>query len=263
MRFAVSCPNVGDPAALVALAVAAEEAGWDGFFLWDHLHLIREMQLELHDPWVVLGAVAHATSRVKLGVMVTPMSRRRPWKLAKEITTLDHLSGGRVVIGGGLGWPADGDFAAFGDVSDDRARAAVYDEALTVLDGLLRDGHVRHDGAAFHVDADFHPVTVQRPRPPIWIAAMIGTKPLTRAARYDGLVPVSTTGGPMPPAELAAMVAALPPHAEPYDVAIGWDEAYAADEYADAGATWLFASCWPGPGWYGELRERVERGPLG
>lgn len=261
MRFAVSCPNVGDPARLVSLAVTAEAAGWDGFLLWDHLHLVRGAALELHDPWVLLGAVAHATSTIRLGALVTPLARRRPWKLAKEITTLDHLSAGRVVVGVGLGWPADDDFAAFGDPADDRQRAAVYDEALEVLDALLRDGHVRHDGDAFHVDADFHPAPVQRPRPPIWVAAMSGRKPLARAAHYDGLAPVSPIGGPMSPTDVAAVIAALPPHAEPYDVVVPWDDSFPVDAYAAVGTTWLTESRWPAGDWLDDLSARVARGP--
>ncbi|HEY9379064.1 MAG TPA: LLM class flavin-dependent oxidoreductase, partial [Jiangellaceae bacterium] len=106
MRFGVSMPNAGDPTRLVELAVIAEDAGWDGFFLWDHLQLDAVGRPPMHDPWVLLGAIAARTSRVRLGTMVTPVARRRPWKLAKEITTLDHLSAGRVVVGVGLGVPA-------------------------------------------------------------------------------------------------------------------------------------------------------------
>lgn len=261
MRFAVNCPNAGDPAAVVTLAVAAEAAGWDGFFLWDHLHLVREARLELHDPWVLLGAVAHATERVRLGALVTPVARRRPWKLAKEITTLDHLSGGRAVAGVGLGWPADHDFAAFGEPADDRARAAVYDEGLALLDALLRGGPVRHDGVAFHVDADLHPAPVQRPRPPIWVAAMGMGRPLARAARFDGVALAGADGGPMAPAEVARVVAALPAHAESFDVVAPWDETSDPAAYAAAGATWLVVSRMPMPGWLDELAPVVERGP--
>ncbi len=261
MRFAVSCPNVSDPARLVGLAVAAEAAGWDGFFLWDHLQLVRAEHLELHDPWVVLGAVAHATSTVRLGALVTPVARRRPWKLAKEITTLDHLSGGRVVAGVGLGWPADDDFAAFGEPADDRARADVYDEGLDVLDALLRGGPVHHDGPAFTVDADLHPRPLQRPRPPIWVAAMSGRRPLARAARFDGLAPVSPAGGPMAPDDVRPLVAALPEHGELYDVVVPWDGAHDAAAYAAAGATWLTVSRWPDGDWFDDLAVQVAHGP--
>src|SRR5688500_9701630 len=127
MRYAISTPNVGDAEWLVDLGVAAERAGWDAFFLWDHVHLIRTMALDVFDPWVVLGAVARETERVRLGTMVTPVPRRRPWKLAKEITTLDHLSGGRAVIGVGLGEPADDEFGSFGEPTDPRERGELLD----------------------------------------------------------------------------------------------------------------------------------------
>ena len=188
LHFAVSAPNVGDPIALVRLAVEAEAAGWDAFFLWDHLHLVRAMALDVHDPWVLLGAIAQATDRIKLGAMVTPVPRRRPWKLAKELVTLDHLSAGRTIVGVGLGFPADDEFGAFGDQTDDRVRADLLDEGLAIIDAVLRGEPVRHDGAHFHVDADLRPGALQRPRPPIWVAAMWPNKrPMARAARYDGV----------------------------------------------------------------------------
>src|SRR5919106_1748266 len=120
MRFALSMPNAGDPAALVELAAAADRAGWDGFFLWDHIHA-----LPATDPWVVLGAIAVRTRTVRLGTLVTPPARRRPWKLAKEVCTLDHLSGGRAILGVGLGLPADAEFGAFGEPAEARAHAAM------------------------------------------------------------------------------------------------------------------------------------------
>src|SRR5689334_8343724 len=106
MRFAVNLPPFAPPPVLVELAVEAEQAGWDGVFFWDHLTWRPQLRLDVHDPWVLLGAVASHTRRVVLGPMVTPLARRRPWKLAKELTTLDHLSGGRAVLGVGLGAPA-------------------------------------------------------------------------------------------------------------------------------------------------------------
>jgi len=110
MRFGISVPNAGEATQLVDLAVTAERSGWDGFFLWNHLQLDAVSRPPMHDPWVLLGAIAARTSRVRLGTMITPIPRRRPWKLAKEITTLDHLSAGRVIVGVGLGVPADAEY---------------------------------------------------------------------------------------------------------------------------------------------------------
>jgi alkanesulfonate monooxygenase SsuD/methylene tetrahydromethanopterin reductase-like flavin-dependent oxidoreductase (luciferase family) len=146
MRFGLSIPPFTDVTTLVAMARDAEAAGWDGVFLWDHLQWDRISDLDIHDPWVLLGAMATATSRVRLGTMVTPLSRRRPWVVAKHLTTLDHLSGGRAVLGVGLGAPREAEFAAFGDVDDPAGRAALLDDGLAVLDGLLRGGRFSHDG---------------------------------------------------------------------------------------------------------------------
>ena len=156
-------PNAGDAMQLVDLAVTAEESGWDGFFLWDHLQFDAGSRPPMHDPWVLLGAIAVRTSRVVLGPLVTPVPRRRPWKLAKEITTLDHLSAGRVVFGVGLGVPPEDEYAAFGESPHQRTHAAMLDEALPVLDTMLRGERVDHDGEHYHVHAHLTPPTLQRP----------------------------------------------------------------------------------------------------
>src|SRR5690606_10506286 len=186
----------------VSLAVDAERAGWDGVFFWDHMTWLPELRLDVHDPWVLLGAVAVRTERVVLGTMVTPLARRRPWKVAKELTTLDHLSGGRTVLGVGLGAPPDAEFAAFGEPSDARHRANVLDEVLAVLDGLLR-GRVDHDGEHFEVHTELLPRPVQSPRPPIWVAGESPhRRPLRRALGWDGFVPLSV-GGALTPEQVA------------------------------------------------------------
>ena len=133
MRFGLSVPPFTDPAEVVRLASRAEASGWDGFFLWDHLQW--DGVVDAHDPWVLLGAIARETERLRLGTMVTPLSRRRPQVVAKHVTTLDHLSGGRAVLGVGLGDPPDLDFSDFGDEASYRVRAEITDEALTVLGG--------------------------------------------------------------------------------------------------------------------------------
>lgn len=263
MRFAVSAPNVGDPTQLVELAVAAERTGWDACFLWDHLQLVRALALDVHDPWVVLGAIAHATSRLSLGALVTPVARRRPWKLAKEITTLDHLSGGRAIVGVGLGWPNDDDFEAFGEQADERARADVYDEGLDLLDRLLRGGPVHADGLTYRVDADMRPAPVQQPRPPIWVAVMVpNTRTLARAARFDGVVPITPDATPMTPDAVAALVARIG-RTDDYDVVVPRADGVPAAEYAAAGVTWLVEGTWPEDDWMADLAARVERGPGG
>ena len=208
MKFGVSVPNVGPPAALIELGVAAECAGWDGFFLWDHLHLIRAMALDVHDPWVLLGALAMRTEHLRLGTLVTPVPRRRPWKLAKEVITLDHLTNGRAVLGVGLGFPADDEFEAFGEPGDDRVRAGRLDAGLSLIDSFLRGESVEHATAHYRVDAAMRPVAVQKPRPPIWVAGTWPNHaPLRRAARWDGVVPIRADNSTFGPELIESVVA--------------------------------------------------------
>lgn len=260
MRFALSVPPFVDPTELVDLAVRAEEAGWDGFFLWDHLRFGYGRRLEIHDPWVLLGAMAVRTSRVLLGTFVTPVPRRRPQTLAKHVVTLDHLSGGRAILGVGIGDPSEADFQDFGDASTYKERAAVLDEGLLVLDGLLRGDRVDHDGEYFHVHAEMAPSPVQRPRPPIWVAARPPSqRPLRRARRWDGIAPIGP-GESLSPQDIAEYVG--------NEVMPGWDilvprqPGVPVSEYANAGATWLIDSTWPmDDGWFADLGERVAAGP--
>jgi alkanesulfonate monooxygenase SsuD/methylene tetrahydromethanopterin reductase-like flavin-dependent oxidoreductase (luciferase family) len=264
MRTAVSIPPFTDPSALVALAVEAEQAGWDGVFYWDHLVWMPELRLPVHDPWVLLGAVAAGTRRVRLGPLVTPLARRRPWVLAKQLTTLDHLSGGRAVLGVGLGEPPEADFAAFGDPPDPRERAARLDEGLAVLDGLLR-GPVDHAGRRLRVRTELRPRPVQRPRPPVWVAAVAPhRRPLARAARWDRVVPLGPQGV-LTPAELASYLGSVPTADRPpgWEVVAARASGVPAAEYREAGATWLVEGTWPDQGWYEELRALVRAGPAG
>jgi alkanesulfonate monooxygenase SsuD/methylene tetrahydromethanopterin reductase-like flavin-dependent oxidoreductase (luciferase family) len=255
MRYAVSSPNIGAAGELVDLAVASEVAGWDAFFLWDHLHLIRDLRLEVHDPWVLLGAMAQATSTIKLGTMVTPVARRRPQKLAKEIVTLDHLSGGRVIFGVGLGWPADDEFGAFGEPTDDRVRADLLDAGLATIAQVCRG------------ESTLFPAAVQQPGPPVWVAAMApARRPLRRAARYAGVVPLANEGAPTHPREIAQYLATEPElvaaMARPdFDVVMSWAPDTKPSEYEELGATWLVESSWVSEDDRADLRTRVEAGP--
>jgi alkanesulfonate monooxygenase SsuD/methylene tetrahydromethanopterin reductase-like flavin-dependent oxidoreductase (luciferase family) len=264
MRYAVSMPNMGRASDLVELAVAVEEAGWDGFFLWDHLRFDGARNPPVHDPWVLLGAIAARTSRIRLGTLVTPVPRRRPWKLAKEVTTLDHLSAGRVILGVGLGVPVQEEYADFGEVADQRVHAARLDEGLILLDGWLRGDPVEFHGDHYQVTAQLHPAAVQRPRPPIWVAATLPARAgVRRAAKWDGIFPLHRTGV-LPAAQLAEVVAELNPRPGPgYDVVAAIGPGAAPDELADAGATWLIDGP-EGPGEpFDELRRRLENGPPG
>jgi alkanesulfonate monooxygenase SsuD/methylene tetrahydromethanopterin reductase-like flavin-dependent oxidoreductase (luciferase family) len=261
MRFGLSIPPFADAAAIVELAVDAEAAGWDGVFLWDHLQFQVGAGLPIHDPWVLLGAMAQATDRVRLGTLVTPLSRRRPHVVAKHVTTLDHLSGGRAVLGVGLGSPPDGDFAAFGDEPDDVKRAAILDDALPAVAAMLAGGDVTYHGKHTHVDAALLPVPVQRPRPPIWVAAVAPhRRPLERAARWDGVAPIALPDGAMRPDEVAAYLHAVDRPAQ-WDVVVPWCPGVSADDYTAVGVTWLIESTWPEADWVTDFRGRVRNGP--
>ena len=260
MRYAVSIPPFTDPATLVNLAVQADQTGWDGVFFWDHLVWIPRLRLDVHDPWLLLGAVAQRTQRVRLGTMVTPLARRRPWVVAKQLMTLDHLSGGRAVLGVGLGEPPDADFGDFGDTADPRERAAVLDEGLAVLDGLLR-GPVDHRGDHFTVRNELRPRPVQRPRPPVWVAAVAPhRRPLARAARWDGVVPLGPEGL-LTPAALADYLGGVGERPEGWDVVAARVPGAGADEYADAGVTWLVEGTWPDGDWVADLSATIRGGP--
>jgi alkanesulfonate monooxygenase SsuD/methylene tetrahydromethanopterin reductase-like flavin-dependent oxidoreductase (luciferase family) len=140
MRFGIDVPNFGDfadPTVVAGRARRAEDAGWDGLFVWDHVTHRKELHREIADPWVLLTAAALATRRIRLGTMITPVARRRVSKLAREVTTLDRLTGGRMILGVGLGAPLDDEFGSFGETTDARELAAHLDEGLTVL-SLLR-----------------------------------------------------------------------------------------------------------------------------
>src|SRR5688572_9965748 len=118
MRFGLSIPNFAEPDRLLDVARAVDGNGWDGFFLWDHIVVDRQSPVPISEPWTVLAAAAMATSRVRLGTLVTPIARRRPWVLARQVTTVDHLSGGRAVLGVGLGVPPDAEYAALGEPAE-------------------------------------------------------------------------------------------------------------------------------------------------
>ena len=288
MRFAINVSNFGtysDARVAAELAREAEDAGWDGFFVWDHILGAREWQVPIADPWVLLSAVAMRTERIRIGPMVTPLPRRRPWKLARETVTLDHLSGGRLILGVGLGFPPDAEFEQFGEESDARVRAGKLDEGLAVLAGLWSGEPFRFEGRHYRLEETvFLPKPVQQPRIPVWVAGVCpGRAPFRRAAHWDGVFPIRMGGqdGPPPsvtPSDVRAILALVeaerhaggetPSSDRPFDVVVdretGADPARDADEIAAceaAGVTWM---CEPILDWRGtadEMRRRVRQGP--
>jgi alkanesulfonate monooxygenase SsuD/methylene tetrahydromethanopterin reductase-like flavin-dependent oxidoreductase (luciferase family) len=195
MRFAVDVPNFGDfadPRIVADVARRAEEAGWDGLFVWDHVTHRKALRRQLADPWVLLTAAALATRRIRLGTMITPVARRRVSKLAREVTTLDRLTGGRMVFGAGLGAPVADEFGSFGETTDPREIAARLDEGLEALNLLWSGEPVTFRGDHVVVDdVAFLPTPVQRPRVPIWVGGVWpARRPMRRAARWDGAAPI-------------------------------------------------------------------------
>lgn len=250
LRSALWLPLFGDladPVAVARLATEAEEAGWHGFFVWDHLSW-RAPVREVADPWITLAAAATATERLRLGPMVTPLARRRPAKVARETATLDGLSDGRLTLGVGLGSDRFGaEFSATGEQLDDRQRGQMLDEALQILAAAWSGQPVHHRGEYYTVDGmRFLLRPVQRPGVPVWVAGLAGNaRPLRRAARHDGFFAVNLEH-PDQLAGITATIAGLRQDATtPYDIVIALPPGTDPAPYAAAGATWCLTEFEP------------------
>jgi alkanesulfonate monooxygenase SsuD/methylene tetrahydromethanopterin reductase-like flavin-dependent oxidoreductase (luciferase family) len=282
MRYAVNVPNFedySDVRTVAALAADAEAAGWDGFFVWDHLAFVKAWRLRIADPWVLLTGVALATERLRLGPMVTPLPRRRPWKLARETATLDRLSGGRLVLGVGLGEPPEDEYGSFGEPTGPVVRAAMLDEGLEVLTRLWSGETVSFAGRHYRVDeVAFRPTPVQRPRIPIWVAgAWPRPGPLRRAARFDGSCPLKVgRDGELVSLDaddvrgLLEVVGGYRTSDGPFEVVVGGttpDDPAAAqallEPLAEAGMTWWQETVDPRQTDLASFRRRVRQGPPG
>jgi alkanesulfonate monooxygenase SsuD/methylene tetrahydromethanopterin reductase-like flavin-dependent oxidoreductase (luciferase family) len=237
--------ELADPRVLAELASAAEESGWDGFFVWDHI-VHRSPARAVADPWVALAAVACATSRLRIGPMVTPLSRRRVQKVARETVTLDLLSSGRLTLGIGLGSARNGEFELFGEVTDPRERALLLDQGLADLAGYWA--------------GEFEPLPVQRPRIPVWVAAEWPyRRPVRRALRWDGLFPTGLPG-PEALAELVSEVREARPADDPFDIVVTIAPGQDLKPWARAGATWTLTDFGLQPT-QAEVREVINSGP--
>jgi alkanesulfonate monooxygenase SsuD/methylene tetrahydromethanopterin reductase-like flavin-dependent oxidoreductase (luciferase family) len=237
--------ELADPRVLAELASAAEESGWDGFFVWDHI-VHRSPARAVADPWVALAAVACATSRLRIGPMVTPLSRRRVQKVARETVTLDLLSSGRLTLGIGLGSTRNGEFERFGEVTDPRERALLLDQGLADLAGYWA--------------GEFEPLPVQRPRIPVWVAAEWPyRRPVRRAMRWDGLFPTGLPG-PEALAELVSEVREARPADDPFDIVVTSAPGQDLKPWAQAGATWTLTDFGLQPT-QAEVREVIGSGP--
>jgi len=252
LRYGLYLPAFGpfgDPAVLVDLALRAEASGWDGLFLWDHL--VHDA-LPIADPWTTLGAIAQATRDLRFGPMVTPLPRRRPWVVARHASALSRLSGGRLILGTGLGSDEFGDLSRFGEPTSLPTLSAMYDEGLEVVRGVWSGRPFRHDGQHYHVTLgegvpDSHPV-------PVWVASLTGhPRVMRRATGCDGIFPIRENRI-LAPDEVAGLLTELRraglPEGRAFDIAVAgnaspaWQEPVTADlaGLAEAGLTWWMES---------------------
>ncbi len=288
MQYAITLPNMQyEPLTLVDLACQAEAAGWDGAFVWDCINMGSDAT---YDPWIILSAIATRTTRIRFGPLITPLSRRRPWKLARETVTLDHLSHGRLILPVGLGEPNDGGFSKVGEETERKTRAKMLDECLDILTGLWSGQPFSYDGEYYHVqEMTFLPAPLQSPRIPIWVvAAWPRRKSLARALRYDGVLPAKmnedgsfadiTTG------DIGALRTYIDEHrpsstqlssqdqSTPFDIIYegetsGDNPTQAAaivGPLAEAGVTWWLEAVWRTPETQGGvegMRTRIKQGP--
>ncbi|MBV8694707.1 MAG: LLM class flavin-dependent oxidoreductase [Chloroflexi bacterium] len=274
MQYGFILPG-GDLSTLIELASEAEDAGWDGVFYWDAICI--EAAGLMYDPWIVLAAMATRTTRIRIGAVLTPLSRRRPWKVARETVTLDHLSNGRLILPVGLGALDDGGFAKVGEATDRKVRAQLLDESLEILTGLWSGQPFSFHGQHYHVEEmTFLPPPVQSPRIPIWVVGVWPRmKSMQRALRYDGLLPNKMPDdGEITPADIQAMktfIARERSSATPFDIVWegetpGENHGQASDivrPWAEAGATWWMETRW---GTWSSSREqqvrtRIRQGP--
>ncbi len=289
MKYAINVPifeRYSEARYLAELAKDAEDAGWDGFFVWDHM--ATPWGDTIGDVWISLAAIAMNTSRVQIGPMVTPLPRRRPWKVAKESVALDRLSGGRLIMGVGLGTTWHEEFDYLGEEFDYKVRARMLDEGLQVLAGLWGSSPERpfsFEGEHYKVrDARFSPAPVQEPRIPMWVAGTWPRKaPLNRALKWDGYFPMMLDEqgniAEMTPSHIREISTYIKDHRDsdtPFDIILGGatpgdDPARGAEivaEYEAAGLTWWHESITPDRwgGWsypwpLEQMRERILQGP--
>jgi alkanesulfonate monooxygenase SsuD/methylene tetrahydromethanopterin reductase-like flavin-dependent oxidoreductase (luciferase family) len=233
------------------------------------------MDYPLYDPWLVMTAQALATQRVRLGTFVAPLARRRPWKVAREALTLDHLSGGRLILPVGLGAVEDGGFSKVGEPLSKRVRAELLDESLAILTGLWSGRPFSFEGKHYHLqEMTFVPTPVQRPRIPIWVVGgWRSEKSMARALRYDGVIPQilgAAYGDNAAPEHIRAIADYVNTHREsatPFDIlAQGRTHPPARRKAGDlvaayqrAGATWWIEDWYLSP--VEERRTRLQAGP--
>ncbi len=277
MRYGFILPG-GDIWTIPEMAVEAEAAGWDGVFIPDCISIDTPNYPPGpgYDPWILLTLIAIRTERVIFGPMLAAISRRRPWKLARETMTLDHLSHGRIVLPVGLGAATDdAGFYKVGEEMTTRGRAQLMDECLDILNGAWSGELFSHDGVQYHVQPmKLLPPSVQRPRIPIWVVdAWPRQKSMQRVLHWDGIIPQKMDGSntPMTPDDIRAIKAYVQANRQfstPFDIICEGETPGDAPERAtaivrpwiDAGITWWMETRWSTTS-LEEVRDRIRQGP--
>lgn len=255
MKFGFVIPwadaeDVGD------LAAAAEGAGWDGIFVWEPVWGV--------DAWIALGLAAARTTKIRLGTMLTPPSRRRPWELASQVATVDRISSGRVTLSVGLG-AIDSGFETFGEECDRRVRAELMDECLAIACGLWAGQPYGFEGAHYTVRPTEFPTighTVQTPRVPIWCVAALGReRSMRRARQWDGIIPQVVEPGDVRQPDIREIAALRDDLADDgIDIVVeGPVDQHSPAAYAEAGATWWIESMWTAMGEHSPVAAAYDR----
>jgi Luciferase-like monooxygenase len=275
MKYGFVIPG-GSLDEILDLATLSEKSGWDGFFYWDAIYLDQQLA-PIYDAWTVLAAIATRTKKIRIGAMLTAVNRRRPWKLARESITVDHLSGGRLIIPTGLGALDDrGGYGSVGEPVDRKTRAELLDEGLDILTGLWSGKPFGYSGKHYKLEEmTFRETPAQKPRIPIWVVgAWPRIKSMQRAMKYDGLIPTKKTVGnesieqvqPDDIREIQKFVSENRKAMTPFDIVqegqtpVGKpsEGERIVDRWKASGVTWWIESRWTKTE---EVRPRIEQGP--
>ena len=276
MKFGLYVPNFGrssHPLTLVQMAVDAERSGWDGFFLWDHL-VEGDKRLPLSDSLTMLAAIAVKTKRIRIGTTLSPVPRYKPWALARQTATLDHLSNGRFTLSVGLGAAESCDYARFGEDPANLILAEKLDESLQIITGLWSGKRFSFRGKHYHVGPSiFLPTPKQRPRIPIGVGGSWPRQgPFKRAARWDGVLPLRFPEQLPEPSDLREIAAFIKKHrsvAGTFDVVkIGWTtglnrrkDAEKVRPFTESGMTWWLESLYTRRDSPERMRARIRQMP--
>jgi alkanesulfonate monooxygenase SsuD/methylene tetrahydromethanopterin reductase-like flavin-dependent oxidoreductase (luciferase family) len=270
MRHGVVLPGGTAPEQLEQ-AVLAEQAGWDGVFVWEAAYGV--------DAWTLLAAMAARTTRVRLGTLLTPLPWRRPWKVASQVVTLDQLSGGRAVLAVGVG-ALTTDLPLTGEVTELRQRAERLDEGIDLIRALWAGQTSIHGNHYEYACERDDLAQVGRPvqaRIPIWVVGVWPRpKSMRRVLRCDGVIPqYQIEGREGTPDDVRRLRSWLTAHGARTDIdVVAEGETPASDAiaardlvtpWADAGCTWWLETRWEMPHHtphrMAQVRQRLAAGP--